>query len=183
MDKLLGLVLCGGESRRMGQDKGLLPKDGLSWARWMGEKILRLDIPVIYSIHPRQIAAYGEIFPAEQLIPDALDLPGPLNGLFTVHGRFPGRDILLLACDMLDMDAPTLQAVVDCYGLEKGYDFYAFGEGDWLQPFAAIYTAAGLDRVAAPADGRLQRLLRTGRTRRLEAVNSAAFNNYNTLLK
>jgi len=180
---LLGLVLCGGESRRMGQDKGLMLKDGVPWALHVGEKISRLGISVEYSVNSRQYSSYTAVIPEEWLITDALDLPGPLNGLFTAHGRHPDRDILLLACDMLDMDAATLEMLIGCYSGEGGYEFYAYEEDTWLQPFGAIYTAAGLGRVGAPADGRLQSLLRAGRTRRMVAARRDAFNNYNTLSK
>lgn len=180
---LLGLVLCGGESRRMGQDKGLMVKDGVPWALHMGEKLSRLSIPVVYSVNAGQRARYGAVIPGEQLVFDALELPGPLNGLFTTHRRYPDHDILLLACDMLDMDEATLDKLISCYHGDGEYDFYAYEEGAWLQPFGAIYTATGLDRVGAPADGRLQSLLRSARTKRLVATRGEAFNNYNTLSK
>lgn len=181
MDNLLGLVLCGGESRRMGRDKGLLLKDGTSWARHMGQKLSPWAIPVVYSINASQRAAYSAILPPEQLIIDTRNLPGPLNGLFTTHRHFPHHDIFLLACDMLDMDESTLQTALACYEKEKGQEFFVYEEDGWLQPFGGIYTAAGLDRVGAPADGSLQALLKAGQTRRLHPVNPAAFANYNSL--
>jgi molybdopterin-guanine dinucleotide biosynthesis protein A len=188
---LLGLVLCGGESRRMGQDKGLMLKDGVPWALHVGEKMARLGIPVVYSVNSGQRVAYSTILSEDQMIFDATGLAGPLNGLFTAHRRYPDRDIVLLACDMLDMDIATLEAVAGAYAAdraedlltERRYEFYAYEEGAWLQPFGAIYTAAGLGRVGAPADGRLQSLLRAGRTMRLIAAGGPAFNNYNTLPK
>ena len=174
-------------------------KDGVPWALHMGEKVARLGIPVVYSVNSGQRIAYSAIFSEDQMIVDATGLAGPLNGLFTAHRRYPDRDIVLLACDMLDMDIATLEAIVGAYAAdkaetpfeektevpfeEKGYEFYAYEEGAWLQPFGAIYTAAGLGRVGAPADGRLQSLLRAGRTMRLIATGGPAFNNYNTLPK
>lgn len=181
--ELLGLVLCGGESRRMGQDKGLMLKDGVPWALHMGEKMARLGIPVVYSVNSGQRVAYSAILSEEQMIFDSTDLAGPLNGLFTAHRRYPDRDIVLLACDMLDMDITTLEGLIARYRQGVDYEFYAYEEGAWLQPFGAIYTAAGLGRVGAPADGRLQSLLRAGRTMRLAAAGGPAFNNYNSLPK
>ena len=37
---LMGLVLCGGESRRMERDKGLLLHDGVPWALYAGRKLM-----------------------------------------------------------------------------------------------------------------------------------------------
>lgn len=167
----------------MGQDKGLMLKDGIPWALHMGGKLGRLGIPVVYSVNAGQRSAYSAIIPEEQLVVDALELPGPLNGLFTTHRHYPDHNILLLACDMLDMDEATLESIITTCITDGTHEFYAYEEGAWLQPFGAIYTSAGLGRVGAPADGRLQSLLRAGWTRRLVATRGEAFNNYNTLSK
>ena len=177
---LLGLVLCGGESRRMGRDKGLILKDGLPWALHMGEKLDRLGIPVVYSINKAQCAAYGKIIPSDQLIIDAANLPGPLNGLFTTHRQHPSNDILMLACDMLEMDQTTLQYLLQTYQRESASEFFAYKQQDWFQPFGAIYRATGLNRLPPPQNSSIQTLLASGRTIALPLLNNAAFNNYNT---
>jgi len=189
MDNLLGVVLCGGESRRMGKDKGLLT-DGdsaIPWALRMAHKLQAWNIPVWFSINARQQAAYSAVISSEQLIIDSIGLPGPLNGLFSVHARFPGKDLLLLACDMLDLDEPTLAVLLAAYQEKEGYDFYVFREGAFTQPFAGIYTAAGLATVyrLARAGGldnfRLRSLLDGDRVLEIPVTNGEAFRNYNAL--
>ncbi len=174
---LVGLVLCGGESRRMGRDKGLMLKDGMPWAQHVGQ---RLDgfARVFYSIHPRQLEAYAAVLPANRLIADSLDIPGPLNGLLSAHQLMPGPDILLVACDMLDMDKATLRPLVAAWQGGNA-DFYAYGDERLWQPFGCIYTSRGLGK--AGGHGSLQSLLRSGRTQGLPITDAAAFANYNTL--
>ncbi|HTI94170.1 MAG TPA: molybdenum cofactor guanylyltransferase [Puia sp.] len=187
MDKLLGLVLCGGESRRMGSDKGLLLKDGIPWALHMGEKLSPWKMPVFYSINKTQQTAYKAILPSRHLVVDMLDLPGPLNGLFSLHQRLPKMDILLLACDMIDLDTATIDKVIGAYKENGPFDHYAYQEDGFFQPFCGIYTATGLaaafdiyrDKLAT--DHRLQTLFRQGRTRSLTIDRTEAFRNYNTL--
>jgi molybdopterin-guanine dinucleotide biosynthesis protein A len=172
LSNLAGLVLCGGESRRMGSDKGLLQKEGIPWAVHMGHKLTPWQLPVFYSINSRQKDTYGAILPAERLITDAMGLAGPLEGLFSAHARFPKKDWLLLACDMPDLDGTAIRGVIDAwrtYRKEEYYDFYVYQEAapgssegtpgpvegtrefaeaapglSFVQPFCGIYTSAGL---------------------------------------
>ena len=176
----MGLVLCGGESRRMGRDKGLLLKDGMPWAQYAGNRLFGCS-QVFYSIHPRQWKTYAAVLPANRLIVDALKIPGPLNGLLSAHRLMPGPDILLTACDMLDMGRETLEPLVAAWQVHDASetDFIAYGDEQLWQPFGAIYTSRGL-RKAAGYDS-LQSLLRSGRTQGLRIANPFAFNNYNSI--
>ena len=177
---LIALVLCGGESRRMGRDKGLMLKDGMPWAQFVGQQLAGYA-RVFYSIHPRQRAAYAALFPADRLIVDSLDLPGPLNGLLSAHVVMPEADMLLVACDMLDMDLVTLDRLVAAYraaDVSKA-DFFAYGDERLWQPFGCIYTSRGLGEAAGHSS--LQSLLRAGRTQGLPITDAAAFANYNML--
>ena len=190
MDKLLGLVLCGGESRRMGSDKGLLLKDGTPWALHMGQKLSPWKIPVFYSVNKGQQTAYKTILPPRHLVVDMLDIPGPLNGLLSLHQRLPKMDILLLACDMIDLDTATIDKMILAYKENGPFDYYVYSEGQedgFFQPFCGIYTAAGLAaafgvyREKLATDHRLQTLLKQGRTRSLSIDRLEAFRNYNSL--
>lgn len=181
VNNLLGVVLSGGESRRMGRDKGLiLSANGRPWALIMGDKLRNCGLPVVYSINKTQLPAYSVLFPAESLVVDAEEQQGPLNGLFSVHLRFPGLDLLLLACDMQDLDAATLEKLITAWRTEPAAG-YAFETEGVLQPFCAIYGAQLLARGNVSMSGNgPQALLRTGTVRRLQG-RVGAFRNYNTI--
>lgn len=187
MDNLLGVVLCGGESKRMGSDKGLLRKGETSWAQYTGDKLAACQIPVVFSIHPKQLAAYSDFVPAELLITDALAVQGPLKGLLSVHAKSPSKDLLLLACDMLDLDDLTIRKIIAAYREDDQYDFYVYQGAQFAQPFCGIYTSGGLAREYTLAlqdelrDFSLQSLLNRGKTKRLKIDRLEAFKNYNTL--
>ena len=179
-DALLGVVLCGGQSRRMGHDKGLILREGRCWAAWMGRKLAPL--PVVYSIREAQEAAYSAAMPGVCFVIDSTGAVGPLNGLFSVHAVFPGKDLLLLGCDMQDMDAETIGDLRSVYRSDPGVECYAYRDGDFVQPLCGIYTAKGLRRVGKQLgdDRSLRGLLRRMRLRSLEVKRGEAFANYNS---
>lgn len=174
----------------MGRDKGLLETDGVPWAIRMGEKLAPWRIPVVYSINTKQQATYPVILSPELLITDMLGLPGPLNGLFSVHERYPGFDLLLLACDMPDLGEDAFRTLIEAYrnGVDQQHPpaFYAYRDGHFFQPFCAIYTTAGLKaaypliRAGGLSDFSLQALLKSGGTMELSITEPGSFRNYNT---
>src|SRR5258708_161355 len=114
-NKLLGVVLCGGESRRMGRDKGLLQTDGQPWVLHMGDKLAHHQLPVVFSINKKQVPAYSAWLPAGRFIIDADWGAGPLKGLLSVHRHYPDNDLLTVACDMQDLDAATIGRLIQVW--------------------------------------------------------------------
>ena len=144
----------------------------------MADKLSPFHISVVFSVNASQVSAYSAVVPDAPLVTDNVAVPGPLGGLLSVHEQFPGKDLLLLACDMLDVDMPTIGHLIASYSA-GGYEFYAYREGAFFQPLCAVFTAAGLEHgVQAPS---LQLLLRQGKTKSLAILRSEAFRNYNSL--
>ncbi len=175
---LLGVIICGGESRRMGHDKGLMQKNGIPWALHVRKK---LDMPAVFSLNAAQLQHYITQFPGEQLIIDdpAITAAGPLKGLLSVHKKFPDKDLLLLACDMLDIDEPTITTLIEAYRTNEPFKFFAYTDGTFFQPLCAIYTSSGI--MTNTTAHSLQTLLKAGDTKPLPILRTAAFKNYNTL--
>ena len=185
MENLIGVILCGGESRRMGADKGLLPIRNTIWAKYMHEKLAPFHIPVIYSVNTRQVKDYSEHISPEVMVVDNTEIRGPLNGLLSVQQRFPKTDILLMACDMLDLDTVTIDHVLGEYKKDNTFDFYVYQDEEYAQPFCGVYTGIGLEKVEGRimigrlAPFSMQSILDEGYTKRLKITGKSVFRNYN----
>lgn len=146
-NKLMGVVLCGGESKRMGKDKGLLLKEEQPWAVIIADKLADQGLEVVVSVSELQKQSYRGIFPKRTLIVDHIPIRGPLNGLLSVHQRFPDHDLLLMACDLTEMDKDTLDALIRTYRDQPGHEYYVYRHKGFAEPFCAIYTAGALASV------------------------------------
>ena len=146
---MLGIILCGGQSTRMGTDKGLLTMEGTSWAQAAAAKMAQLQLNIFYSINPLQLDTYSAIIDPGQLIPDnpELDVHGPLGGVLSVHEKFPMQDIFVLACDMPKMEVSVLQQLLDAYHRDNSDDAFVFTNDGEPEPLCAIYAARGLAHI------------------------------------
>lgn len=142
---IIGVVLCGGKSTRMGNDKGLIITHETYWAKEAAAKLKFVNSSVYFSVNETQVEKYAAVVEGNYLIADneALNTAGPLKGLLSVHERFPGTDILLLACDMPLMKTEVLVFLYHQY-LQNEYDAYVFGEPQRTEPLAAIYCGKAL---------------------------------------
>jgi molybdopterin-guanine dinucleotide biosynthesis protein A len=160
LKSMTGVVLCGGQSSRMGSDKGLLCWEGSTWAGTAVAKLQHFSMPVFLSVKDTQYPAYSELFPAEKLIRDSsgLAVNGPLKGLLSVHEQVPDEDLLVLACDIPGMQLPVLEYLLDMYKEQQGNEVYIFSVDQQLQPLCAVYTAAALKKIARQLmEGKLEK--------------------------
>lgn len=148
---MLGLVLCGGQSTRMGTDKGLLKLHAKTWAQTAVDKINALYLPVVISVNEQQYDEYATVFPEKLLVRDDLSLQvkGPLCGVLSAHIQHPDEDLFVLACDLPLMDQTILKELFHHYLLHTGHDAYLFTSEDQPEPLCSIYMAKSLSKILA----------------------------------
>ena len=129
---MTGIVLSGGESRRMGRDKAFITLDGIP----LIERVLR----TLRAVFPRIIIVTND--PASYVscdavvVTDAVDKQGPLTGIYS--GLLHSWDDynFVVACDM-----PFLKPGLITYmaGLAQGQDIVAPMAAGYLEPLHAFY--------------------------------------------
>ncbi len=154
-------VLAGGASRRMGEDKGLLPLAGKPMAMHVVER-LRSVCPEAFVVTNRPAAYLSLRLPlATDRKPDL----GPLAGLETALAAARTPLVLVVACDLpLALPALAMHLLEVLDQAEAAVPRW----GGRAQPLFAVYRRASLPRVSrALAEGhrRLQDILDALRVR------------------
>ena len=146
---MLGIILCGGQSTRMGTDKGMLMNEAKTWAQTAFDKLSSFNIPVNISVNEQQQTDYAKVFGEELLILDdaSFSIKGPLVGVVSAHLKYPLADLFLLACDLPLMEATILKELLTEYEKDSQYEAYIFTNDNEPEPLCGIYTSKGLAKI------------------------------------
>jgi molybdopterin-guanine dinucleotide biosynthesis protein A len=149
---LYGLVLAGGASRRMGQDKAALALHGRPQLDWACDTLARHCERVFVSIRADQ--QDDPVRRGRPVIVDVHDGAGPIAGIAAAQAAHPDCAWLVLACDLPFVDDAAIGHLV---GHRDGRAVVAYASShDGLpEPLCAIYEPASRAGVlAALASGR-----------------------------
>lgn len=139
---LRGLVLSGGHSTRMRQDKAALAIAGVSQLQRAAGLLAGQGLPVSVSVRADQTAdPLRAHYP--QII-DAGDVQGPAAGLLAAHSADPQAAWLVLACDLPHLDAQTLTTLIAARDASRPATAFRSSSDGLPEPLCAIYEPAGL---------------------------------------
>lgn len=179
--KLHGLVLAGGESRRMGSDKALLSRGGETQLEHAVRLLSGVTDKVWVSARAEQAAgAERARFP---LITDRYAGLGPLAGILSAMDQDPGAAWLVLACDLPNVDASTLAALVASRAAAQPFTAFSSSHDGLPEPLCAIYEPAAreiLDGFVAEGLNCPRKIMMRSATELLAPPDPAALDNINT---
>jgi len=180
MPRVLGLVLAGGRSARMGTDKARLlhPVSGKPLWRHAAELLTGCCGTVFVSCRDGLAAELPSGIPPLTDSP-AWDDHGPAAGLLTAHRHAPDAAWLVLAADFPFATAEGLRRLVDARAPGLLGTAYVNMQGV-LEPLLAVWEPEGLSALSlAPGHGP-RRVLDTGPCKRLTPDNARLLVNVNT---
>lgn len=148
--ELVCVLLCGGESRRMGEDKATLELAGRSLLQRALDALRGLDAPIVLATGPRdRYSGTGLV-----RVQDAPDTAGPAAGLIAAIESMPAKRYVLVACDMPRLDARLLDRLV-ARAAEGDLDACFFQSKSGREPLCAVYSRRILDQLrSAQARGK-----------------------------
>ncbi len=128
------VIQAGGESRRMGQDKALIPFCGKPLIKRVADRVSPLaDEVLVTTNHPEHY-----LFLGLPLYEDVLPGKGALGGIYTALkiARYPR--VAVVACDMPFVSVPLLEAELDL--LDRTSSDAVIPKTDLgTEPFHAVY--------------------------------------------
>jgi molybdopterin-guanine dinucleotide biosynthesis protein A len=136
MTNLYGLVLAGGRSSRMGQDKALMQHHGRPQIDVAVELLGRCCERVFVSTRPDQVTE-----PERRKFPqivDAFGEIGPIGGILSAMAEHPDRPWLVVACDLPFVTEATLRDLVARRNAARMATAYR-GHQDLPEPLCAIW--------------------------------------------
>jgi len=128
------VIQAGGESRRMGQDKALLPFLSQTLIERVVERVRPLADELLVTTN--QPEAYG--FLGLRLVPDLFPGRGALGGVYTALKSAAHPLVAIVACDM-PFANPGLFAAERDLLLSSEADITIPFSGEGLEPFHAVY--------------------------------------------
>lgn len=155
-DTILGGLLVGGGSRRMGRDKALLPGPG-------GAPLARRAATALSScVDDLWLLGSGPVPESLASLPrldDAPDVPGPLAGLLAALRHRPAATWVTCPCDLPHVDAAAVRWLLDQRRPGRAAVLPRVGNGP-PEPLFALYEPAALAlleelaaaRAAAPRE-------------------------------
>ncbi len=174
----IGVVLAGGESRRMGRDKRALRLGGASLVE-RNVAFLHELFPVVgLSLRSEDQAPPG--LPAGVIVVPDETTGSPLAGLASVLARF-GEPVFALAADVAFPDRDAVGEVLAAFG--DGIDVALPVAEDHLEPLHAVYGPRCLPhmrRLLAAGAHSILDLLPLVRVARVSFTDTAPFFNVNT---
>ena len=157
---LRACLLSGGESRRMGRDKALLPHpEGGTWLERTLLLLGQLEAPItLLSRHPAHLALAQRLNdrlaaapgtstpPAITPVSEPPPWEGPLLALHRLMQRHPEQHLLLCPVDMPDLTLATLHTLLAAAG-DAATDgcptrLHLAHDGERLQPLLGLYPSS-----------------------------------------
>ena len=141
MNKLIGLVVCGGQSTRMGMEKYLLDYHGLPQYKYVYNLLKNIDIQAFISCNSSQKAAIPAIYHTIVDTPPYLNI-GPMAALLSAHAAYPDASFVVVGCDYPFMDDQGIEQLKSARDVYVSACAFYNEDHNMFEPLLAIYEPA-----------------------------------------
>ena len=139
---LKALVLLGGKSSRMGEEKGLIHYHQKSQAEHLVMLLEDLGLEVLLSVREEQKENYS--FLNRSFVTDQIQGAGPLGGIASAMRSFPQTAFVVVACDLPNLQKEQLEFLMKNRNTKAYATCYASPLDGGPEPLCSIYEPKSL---------------------------------------
>lgn len=175
---LNGLILAGGESHRMGRDKGTIDYHGMSQNDFVFSLLSGFAAEVYLSCHPDRVPDTNL-----PIITDTFLGLGPFGGVLSSFRFNPNVAWLVVACDFPLLDKKTISYLIEQRDYSKVAICFHDSSTDLPEPLITIWEPKAypvLLKYLSQGVSCLRKVLINTDTKQLQAENSEVLRNVNT---
>ena len=134
-----GVIISGGRSSRLGQDKGLMELDGKPLVRWVVDRLVGVvDEVVVVVGSEAMIPSYSAVVPGDvRVVADCYPVDCPLIGLISGLRAAVGEYAVVCACDTPFINPDIVDFLFE---VSHGRDgVLLLKPNGWAEPFPSVY--------------------------------------------
>jgi len=184
-NKLYGLVICGGNSSRMGVDKSLLVYADKPQRYHVYLMMEGLCDRVFISCNTEQLKTMDESYPC------IVDLPaytgiGPIAALLSAFAQFPGADFLVAGCDYPFLKRDNLDEFMNSIDKSGIAASFYNNTGKLYEPMLAWYSYRSAEILKGMFDEKeysLQHFLKKNNAGKFYPVDEKVIKSVDTLIE
>ena len=176
-----GLVLAGGQSRRMGSDKASLTLNGETQLE-RAVHLISAHLDRVFVSTSREQADDPLRQRFDQIV-DGYQKLGPIAGILSAMDEYPEVSWLVLACDLPNIDDATIACLLDQVSPAHEATAFRSVHDDLPEPLCAIYRPESrviIDRFIQDGTNCPRKILINARTHLLQQPNPGALHNVNS---
>ena len=139
--EIVGIILAGGQSRRMGTDKAFLEIGGIP----LIQRVLDVLLPIFptVAIVAKDLEKFRHLKEV-QLAQDLFTEQHALGGIYTALSTFGGKNCFVFSCDLPFLNAELIQAMIE---RQDGHDLFIPKSRRGLEPLHTLYTQRCLGTI------------------------------------
>lgn len=179
--EVYGLVLAGGASKRMGEDKALLKYHGVTQAERV-YNLLNQFLPQVYVSSRKDQLKASTASGLPQLF-DKFENLGPYSGILTAMEEHRNVAWLVVACDLPYLDASSLEYLLEHRNPTRVATCFESATDGLPEPLCAIWEPASRDLILDRVEMKAycpRKLLIQSDVETLSPINDRALMNCNT---
>lgn len=150
--QLTGIILCGGKSSRMGEDKGLIKYMTKQLIEYPLEVVKQITSDIYLNTSNKHYEKFG--YP---LIPDIINELGPIGGIYSVMKTLKARDYFIISCDLPHVSVLLANKILE-YASRYEIVVYKTAEHH-VQPLFGYYSSRVVNNIEKQINSKNYKLI------------------------